>query len=289
MDTRHIEAVAHALGACALGAAAFACSGANARSSDGSNHPDASANLAGASEGGGAGSFGSGGDPSTAGAGGVRQSAGGTPTGGGGAAGRTGSGGAGGSPSGTAGQTSNGGTTEKPCYDAQRNWLPEVKACQVDADCTYLQTSTCCGPGPVYGVAKAAQGKYACFDQPPLNCPAGLGCASQPSSEDNQSIGYMLQDAAVRCVDVPGGKACYTTARGACNPNSTRCSAGDTCTNTCGVACSCKDGYVFCEKPSGACVTPMQGVIPSCWYPSAPGATTSSVCTCESNSWICRG
>jgi hypothetical protein len=68
----------------------------------------------------------------------------------------------------------------------------EVKACQVDADCTMVPTYTCLGPGPVYGLAKAAQKRYpACFVvSHPVNCPH-LSGAAYVSTEDGQVAGQV--------------------------------------------------------------------------------------------------
>src|SRR5260221_8284979 len=72
----------------------------------------------------------------------------------GGASGRP-SGGAAGNPlsGGAGGQPADGGATGKPCRDASGRWVPELKAGSGEAGCTMIPRYSCCGPGPVYGLA----------------------------------------------------------------------------------------------------------------------------------------
>jgi hypothetical protein len=150
----------------------------------------------------------------------------------------------------------------------------------------------CCGPGTIYGLSLKSEPQYKqCFTtSPPQGC-LPLGCASQGRTEDGQGVEAAsvgdLSSVAARCVDAGGGtKECTSTVRGSCMHNVTRCAAEDTCANSCGAKCTCQNGYMNCERPTGSCSMPTQ----SCQYMTIPGAPSGSTCTCPSAGaqWSCQ-
>jgi hypothetical protein len=144
-------------------------------------------------------------------------------------------GGAGGSSGGT------GLTAPVPCFDAGGQLVPEAKSCEVDADCEPMPTANCCGPGVIVGIALRARAYEACYPYP-TGCPAGLGCASFPSTQDGQSAGFAPASIKVSCSAADGGgKSCKTVSRNA--------SEGTLWLCTCATGASC------CE-PAGDAGTP---------------------------------
>ncbi|HEY2404576.1 MAG TPA: hypothetical protein VGI10_01165 [Polyangiaceae bacterium] len=102
---------------------------------------------------------------------------------------------------------SNGGdatSTPAPCFDSQGRLVAEAKACQLDSDCEAWPTYTCCGPSTIIAVATSARAFEACYPYPTC-CPAGLGCASQASTEDGALAGFGPLEFLVRCVSLDGG------------------------------------------------------------------------------------
>jgi hypothetical protein len=144
-------------------------------------------------------------------------------------------GGAGGTSGGT------GVTAPVPCFDAGGQLVPEAKSCDVDADCEPMPTANCCGPGVIVGIALRARAYEACYPYP-TGCPADLGCASFPSTEDGQSAGFAPASIKVSCSAADGGgKSCRTVSQNA--------SEGTLWLCTCATGASC------CQ-PAGDAGTP---------------------------------
>jgi len=116
---------------------------------------------------------------------------------------------------GSSGGASSGGTGSTiPAYcqagTGGAGTAPEVKACQTDTDCEPMPTQTCCGPSVIVGIAAQDHKYEACFPAP-TGCPAGLGCASQATTEDGQPAGYSNVRIKVSCSDTDAGtKTCRT-------------------------------------------------------------------------------
>jgi hypothetical protein len=172
----------------------------------------------------------------------------------------------------------------RPLGDVERLIEP------TDDDCESVATYTCCGPGTIIGLAKTAESVIpSCFTTSyPQNCPP-LGCASQATTEDGQPLGTADPSSVIaRCFETaPGEKGCMTTVRGSCVHNVTRCAAGETCTNECRQACSCQNGYQVCTRPTNGTACPAPPMY--CPYLTAPGGSTSSICSCTATSptWTC--
>lgn len=211
-----------ALGARALAllvaAAAFGC-GSSTSGLNGSPSGGASGGTAGIGQGGNAGSASGAGSGGThhQGAGGIGESC--LICGGGGASsGGASSGGAGGAP-------------PFPCFGGNGALMAAAKACETDADCEALPTTNCCGPGEIIGIAISARAYEACYPYP-SGCPAGLGCASFPSTEDGMQPGYAPNSFKLSCAAVDGGpKSCRTLSQDASEGTlwSCRCSTGASC------------------------------------------------------------
>ena len=197
---------------------------------------------------------------------------------------------AGGQATGGRPQGAGGSAGQSACLDASGHILPELKRCATDADCEFVATYSCCGPGPIIGLAKTAESMIpGCFTTSyPQNCPP-LGCASQATTEDGQPAGTGdLSSVVARCLEVASAeKACMTTVRGSCVHNVTRCAAGETCSNECNQACSCQNGYQVCARPTNGAACSEPPVY--CAYLTAPGGSVSTICSCTATSptWAC--
>lgn len=116
------------------------------------------------------------------------------------------------------------------CFDPSGQLVSAAKTCSYSADCLAIATETCCGPSTIVAMSASATAYHACY--PPVSdCPAGLGCASQATTED----GMPLSDGAftLQCV----GGLCQSKLFGSGNgPTwSCACSSGLAC-------CSLVDG-----------------------------------------------
>ena len=89
------------------------------------------------------------------------------------------------------------------------------------------------------------------------------------------------------------GDRSQDSAFGGCEHNLTPCAAGFTCTNGCGINCTCKSGFVSCGVPTNAAACdPSQ--TPGCTYDTVPGSGTATAVACVCNSqgggsatWVC--
>jgi len=170
----------------------------------------------------------SGGHANGAGSSGGGASSGGASSGGA-SSGGTANGGA--SSGGTAGA---GTTIPAYCGAGTGGLAPEVKACETDADCEPMPTQTCCGPSVIVGIVAQDHKYEACFPAP-TGCPAGLGCASQATTEDGQPAGDANVRIKVSCSDSDAGtKMCRTLTMSASEGTQW------TCSSTFGAASACE-------------------------------------------------
>jgi len=150
----------------------------------------------------------------------------------------------GGTPNAAASESEGGG-----CFvDGTSELVTDAKSCETDLDCSYVQTFSCCGPSVIVGLGRNAERYRNCYASiEMLHCPSGLLCYGTAQAED-QSSPAELADVVSRCyLRSSGERLCSTTIRGSCWDGATRCNAGETCTNLCGYACTCENGFMHCK------------------------------------------
>jgi hypothetical protein len=100
-------------------------------------------------------------------------------------------------------------------------------------------------------------------------------------------------DAKSNTDSAPAGDSSQDSGPTACEHNLTTCTTGFTCTNGCGISCTCKSGFANCGVPTNAAACdPSQ--TPGCSYDTVPGSTTATAAACVCNAqdgggatWLC--